>query len=205
MELEARFRQIVRAWSQDTDQINIQWQELQKHYKEDFRAYHNLSHLTELFRYFDLHIAALERPNEVAYAIFYHDIIYSIYSKRNELYSAELAIEYLQKLKVDDVAIERIFNLIMATKNHLPNGNPDANWMIDFDLGILGQPWEVYENYIKNIRQEYSLVPDFLFHKGRKKVLLHFLDKKRIYQTETFYATQEAIARENLKKELQAL
>ena len=205
MSLEERFYKIASHWFKDQAQQKKYWSELSKKYNESFRKYHNFNHLEELFKYFDAYQQKLKYPNEVAYAIFYHDIIYNIWSKKNELNSAELAKAYLSNLQSNHVHIERIFNLIMVTKDHSPNENDDEKWMVDFDIAILGQPWEIYFQYTKDIREEYASVPTFIYKKGRRKVLNHFLNKNRLYQTAIFYELYEEAARSNIKKELDTL
>jgi len=72
-------------------------------------------------------------------------------------------------------------------------------------LGILGQSPEVYLKYTKSIREEYKSVPTFLYTKGRKKVLHHFINKPFIYATATFQKLYEEQAKLNLINELNAL
>ena len=79
------------------------------------------------------------------------------------------------------------------------------NFLLDADLAILGKDWETYENYIKQIRKEYSIYPDFLYNLGRKKILIHFLEFEEIFKTEHFKAKYEKIARENIQKEISML
>ncbi|MFI1770648.1 HD domain-containing protein [Thalassobellus citreus] len=205
MGLKERFYQVLSCWIDNETFIGQQWEELSEKYTQSFRKYHNLNHLQELFKYFDAYKNELEHPNEMAFSIFYHDIIYSIWSKKNELNSAKLATEYLLNSALDDSGIERVFNLIMVTKNHTPNKNKDEKWMIDFDIGILGQPYETYLQYTQHIRDEYAAIPNSVYKKGRKKVLSHFLNKSKIYQTDTFYNLFEMNARNNIKKELDTL
>ena len=78
----------------------------------------------------------------------------------------------------------------------------DINWLLDFDLQILAAPWEDYEVYYKQIRQEYKIYPNMLYNPGRKKALHHFLERDFIFQTDVFRAAYEAKARENIKKEI---
>lgn len=205
MGLKERFYQVLGHWFDDDTQIKKHWEELLENYTQPFRKYHNLDHLWELFKYFDIYKDQLQYPNEVAYAIFYHDIVYSIWSKKNELHSAELATKYLLTTKLDDKPMERIFHLIMVTKDHIPSKNKDEKWMVDFDIAILGQPWETYFQYTQHIREEYASVPSFMYKKGRRNVLNHFLHKPNIYHTDTFYDLFEIQARNNLKKELETL
>jgi predicted metal-dependent HD superfamily phosphohydrolase len=205
MLLKARFFRLLENLGVDKSQIDDQWEELWEKYREPFRTYHNQNHLNELFKYFDTYNDNLEHPSEVAYAIFYHDIIYKVWSKNNELNSAELATEYLLVTNRSEREVKRVFDLIMSTNDHTPRKNTDEKWMIDFDLAILGQSWDIYHDYTHKIREEYSTVPGFMYRKGRRKVLNHFLNKKRIFKTDTFYNLYEMKARENMKKELEIL
>jgi len=77
--------------------------------------------------------------------------------------------------------------------------------MLDVDLAILAASREAYTRYTHAIREEYKIYPYFLYKKGRKKVLQHFLERKQIYFTEEFQAQHEANARENLRWEIATL
>lgn len=185
----------------DIPKIDILWGEIEKNYDKKQRKYHNLTHLEELFNHFDVYIESLNTPDEVAFAIFYHDIVYSIWEKDNEEKSAELAVRRLSDIVISS---DTIYKHIIATKTHEGITN-DAKFMIDFDLAILGQSEEVYQKYAKLIRQEYRLIPSMIYKKGRIQVLQHFLDKKTIYQTDTFINLYEENARKNIQNELNEL
>lgn len=121
----------------------------------------------------------------VLFSVFYHDIIYKSTAKDNEEKSAEIAKERLEQLEVPSEISERIYSQILATKSH-STSDDDTNFLTDADLSILGKGWKEYENYIRQIRKEYSIYPDFLYKPGRKKVLQHFLEFDSIYKTEFF-------------------
>ena len=179
------------------------WQELKKAYSTKSRYYHNLSHLTEMVGCFETYKDQLGFPDEVLFAIFYHDIIYKSTRKDNEQKSAEYAVAVLPETATMNK--QHIFDLILATKDHSWNGVEDAKWLIDFDLKILAKDWENYEAYYKQIRKEYSIYPDFMYNPGRKKALQYFLEKESIFQTETFKSLYETQARQNIQKEIDQL
>jgi len=204
MELRSRFDNTLRHWTSDSEEINRRWDELFKNYTQKFRAYHNLTHLDEIFHYFDSYCMEMDEPNEVAYAIFYHDIIYSIWKKDNEEKSADMAIAHLESYNAPKKNIQNIQTHILATKSHNAT-RKDTQWMVDFDLAILGQSWDIYAAYSKHIRKEYQKVPSMLYYPGRKKVLAHFLAKNKIYTTQTFQDMYESQARKNLATELESI
>jgi len=202
--LEKRFNNLCMHYTADIKFIEKQFITLKSNYSESVRSYHNLTHLEALFSFFDTYENDLAHPNEVAFAIFYHDIIYKIGARDNEEKSVEAAVVELTKLKIDSSAIGRISNLIMATKHHNAI-TEDEKWMVDLDLSILGQAKDRYESYAQNIRQEYRKIPSILYKRGRKKVLQHFLNKDFIFQTDVFRNKFESTARINLESELNSL
>src|SRR5690606_36654028 len=116
----------------------------------------------------------------------------------NEQKSAEIACNRLSQLGVPVDKIKACKNQIIATKDHQDKGNKDTSYLVDFDLAILGDTADNYKLYKKKIREEYSIYPDYLYKKGRKKVIRHFLEMDRIFTTKEFYNRFELIARTNL-------
>jgi predicted metal-dependent HD superfamily phosphohydrolase len=52
------------------------------------------------------------------------------------------------------------------------------------------------------VRSEYRHVPSYVYARGRKAVLMMFLQRDRIYSSEPFYDALERQARNNLQSEL---
>lgn len=184
-------------------EINSLWLDLEKTYSKKSRYYHNLTHLEEMVFWFLKYKQQLQQPNEVLYSIFYHDYVYNVTRKDNELKSAEHAIALLKPNH--QLNKQLVFDSIVATQLHQHSENKDSNWLIDFDLKILSKDWEDYKTYCQQIRKEYNIYPDFLYNPGRKKALAHFLENENIYQTETFRTHFEDKARENIQKEIATL
>ena len=204
MNLQERYFQIFSKYISNESDVAALWYELEDAYQQKFRKYHNLDHLTELLEYFNRFKDDIKNTEEVLLAIYYHDYIYSIWKKDNEEKSAIKAAQVVQDIGFDVDGIKRIEKLILCTKHHNGKSN-DENFLIDFDLAILGQSEEAYQDYALKIRKEYSKIPGIIYSKGRKKVLKHFLDKPTIYQTQVFQSTYEKQARMNLSNELNTL
>ena len=149
----------------------------------------------------------LEDPEVVDFSIWFHDVIYKSTRKDNEKKSAEFSKNVLKSLSLEDQRIEKVYNLIISTQKHqiINTNDADNAYLLDFDLSILGKPWEVYENYIQQIRREYKIYPDFLYKPARKKVLLGFLERETLYFTEKYQNLYEQQARKNLKRETDLL
>jgi predicted metal-dependent HD superfamily phosphohydrolase len=181
------------------------WKEIQKHYSQSNRHYHNLNHLQNMLSELEAVRHLIQDWDITLFALFYHDIIYKATSKKNEEESAELAKMRLQEIKYPTQKIEQCIRMIGATKHHTITGDTDTDLFTDADLSILGAAPASYQRYAAQVRKEYSIYPDFLYNPGRKKVLQHFLDMPAIFKTKAFQQKYETTARQNIVRELAAL
>ncbi len=182
--------------------------ELTNLYTSKNRFYHNLKHIETLLNYSEKYRHLLESPKTIDFAIWYHDSIYDASKNDNEEKSADLAKKHLSLLGFENDLINNCYNLIIATKTHLlPNdlNSFDFQFLLDIDLSILASERNDYIEYTTQIRKEYNMYPNFLYKKGRKKVLKHFLEMKQIYKTELFQNLWEEKAKENISYELSLL
>lgn len=203
--LQERFRNLAKQYSADSVLAENCWNELAKNYSSGKRHYHNFSHLENLFAELESIRSEISDWNTICFSVFYHDAIYDAKKNDNEEQSALLAEKRMSELTVPQQLIERCKEQIIATKSHALSAEKDTNLFTDADLSVLGKSTEVYEKYYRQIRDEYSIYPDFLYKPGRKKVLNHFLGMKRIFKTDLFAERYEKQARENILMELKTL
>jgi predicted metal-dependent HD superfamily phosphohydrolase len=204
-DLRTIWNELTSGYTDNAELVDELWAEIEKEYTTNKRHYHNLTHLEYMTDRAIKHNKDLIDPDTVLFSIFYHDIVYNTKRQDNEQKSADTACDRLTKLGVPADKIAKCQNQIIATKDHKDNGNNDTKYLVDFDLAILGDTPENYQAYRKKIRNEYSIYPDLLYKKGRKKVIQHFLDMDRIFKTNEFHDSYEQLARENLRTELQEL
>lgn len=200
-----KFNEILSRFSDDESLIVELWQEIEKNYTSKGRYYHNLQHLDSIFHELNAVENEINDSEVLALSVFYHDVIYQSTAKDNEEKSAKLAIQRLKEIGFNSEKINKISKQIIATKSHQISDDLDTNFLLDADLSILGKNWDDYEIYIRQIRKEYSIYPDFLYKPGRKKVLEHFLTFPQIFKTEFFIEKYEAQARYNLRREIELL
>lgn len=205
MILKDRFESLCLNFTKDKILIEKFWFEIEKKYSGKSRHYHNLQHLETLFEEIEHVKDKIKNFNTISFSIFYHDVIYDATSKLNEEKSADVAKERLEILGLNNEDLQQVYEQILATKSHQKSENEDANFLLDADLSVLGKTSEVYSEYTKQIRKEYSIYPDFLYKPGRKKVLQHFLELESIFKTEFFRNKYEIQARENIEYELKGL
>jgi predicted metal-dependent HD superfamily phosphohydrolase len=174
----------------------IDWHErLVKAYAEPQRAYHSLQHLDECLSVFDEAKAFMQQPDLIEMALWFHDAVYDPKSGENEALSAKMAVEAVR----DTQAAREVARLIMLTKSHQPGDGLDDAWIIDIDLAIFAQVPERVMEYERQIRQEYTWVPDAVYREKRAEILTGFLNRERIYLTTWARERFEERARENLR------
>lgn len=198
------FLELASKYSNETTAQTL-WEEIALAYNHKNRHYHNIGHLQNMFNELLSVKEQIDDWDTMLFALFYHDAVYSATKKDNELKSSKMAINNLRSIDYDAYKTSSCLELIMATQHHSESGIKDINLFTDADLSILGQPWETYEAYYKNVRKEYSIYPDFLYNPGRKKALEHFLEMDTIFKTEHFKNLYEDAARLNISKEIMLL
>jgi predicted metal-dependent HD superfamily phosphohydrolase len=181
------------------------WVKIEISYSSPQRHYHTLVHLANLLAQLTEVKAEIKDWNTVLFTLYYHDFVYNPLNSDNEEKSAIVASTSMAQISVPDKIIEDCKKQIIATKSHIESNDSDTNYFTDADLSILGASWDIYSQYQKEVREEYSIYPDFVYNPGRKKVLNHFFSMDRIYKTTFFHDKFETQAKHNLQTELALL
>lgn len=203
--LKETYIKLLEKYTDNNNLINEQWTEIEKHYSGKGRHYHTLQHLDNLLTQLATVKKEIENWEVILFTLYYHDIIYNSLAPGNEEKSAMLAEERMKQLSVPGDNIGHCKKQILATSSHDRSTDSDTNYFTDADLSVLGESWEIYSVYCKNVRKEYSMYPGPVYNEGRKKVLNHFLSMDRIFKTDFFYSRFEITARQNLQKEIELL
>jgi len=201
--LKKHFLDLINKYSSNLNFNENCWSEIEKRYSGKKRFYHNLTHLEHMLLELKFIKEQAVDLDSILFSVYYHDIVYDASKSNNEEESAKFLEKALRNTSFEKV--EECKNQIIATQKHENSDDMDVNILLDIDMAILGQSWDVYEAYCQKIRKEYSIYPDFLYKKGRKKALKSFLEQKRIFKTDFFNEKYENTARENISKELATL
>lgn len=177
-------------------------------YDTPWRFYHAWSHIAACLAEFTKH--KFDNPRAVLLALLYHDAVYVPSDKHNEVRSAELAERMLRyRSRVPESEKRSISRMILLTANHHSAAHltPDEAMLIDIDLGVLGQMWPVYQEYMNGVRREYcpAVTTDFQYRVGRRAFLERMLRQKRIFLTDEMAGRLEVRARFNINKEIDLL
>lgn len=175
-------------------------QDLAARYAEPHRAYHDLTHIAELLRWFDTIADApgWRDPRAVYDAILFHDAIYDPLAKHgtNEARSAELATQYGASASSRD--------MILLTARHgaivRDDVDADAALFLDSDTAILGAAPAAFDTYDAAIALEYSDVPGDAYRAGRRGFLASMLARPRLFLTDYFHDRLDTAARANLAR-----
>lgn len=203
--LEEIFIQLVSKYRSNKKANSVLWENIAKKYNSKLRYYHNMKHLEQINSQLLLVKDKINNWDVVLFSLFYHDYVYSVLITNNEGKSAREAVNVLTELGVANKDIKACRAMIVATKGHTVSETSDINYFTDADLSILGQQWELYDIYRKNVRKEYSIYPNSVYNKGRVKVLNELFNTSKLYKTEPFITLYEAQAKENMGKEIELL
>ena len=179
--------------------------ELIARYSEPHRRYHTVRHLDECFEKLDEIRSLARHPAEIELALWFHDAIYDVKRHDNEEKSADWARASATAAGVAADACERVYSLILSTRHQAAANGVDAEILVDIDLSILGAVLVRFDEYERQVREEYSWVPDFLFRRERKAILKEFLARPRIFSTTHFRDRYEQQARSNIERSLERL
>jgi len=206
-ELEGKWFKLALNYCDNRKLIGEVYGEIRESYLAPGRVYHTLQHLDDLLFLSGKYASALLEKDLVDFAIWFHDIVYVVTSRENELDSADLASRRLRQLNLPEEKIFVIRQFILATRDHriLETSNKvDLEFFLDFDMAILSVDWEMYLNYTRSIRMEYAVFPDEVYLAGRKSFLKKMLSSEAIYHTSVFRQL-EVKARENIQRELSSI
>ncbi len=182
------------------------------------RAYHDTHHLQACLDHWEAvpsgavdglgagNAEAMDDPQSVALALWFHDAVYWPWSGLNEERSARWARRFLQGQGLTAGTVDTVERHILATRHgHVCAPEGDDRWVLDIDLAILGQPPTVYAAFERNVRREYRFVRWSRYRAGRYAILRAFLERSALYETEWFRRRYEAQARVNLAHALDVL
>ena len=168
-------------------------------YREPHRRYHTAAHIEHCLRQFDFAADRMDEPDAVEMALWFHDAIYDVPGKENELRSAELFAARADGRGSEQFRSE-VHRLIMAT-THLdpPPATLDESF-IAISLSSFGLPWEEFLRDSRAVRAELPHVSDAEFYPRQKKFLESFAARSEFCFTEFFRDRHETRARENIER-----
>ncbi len=205
--LKARWRTHVQMLGNfSPDLVGRTFENLCASYCEPQRRYHTLSHLTALFDCLEIHADEIGDPARLAFATWYHDIVYDPRRSDNEGKSAERAMKELDNLGASGELRSHVVQLILATKNHAAGGRDyDDDIFLDADFAILGAPEDDYRQYARDVRAEYAHVNAPDWKAGRGTFLKKIAAAPRIFRTGIFEGAYGEQARTNIAWEIKEL
>ena len=185
----------------DADDV---FEEVHAYYSEPGRHYHTPKHIEHCLDQFDLAVSEMDDADSVEMAIWFHDLVFDITAKDNELQSARRFVELARDSMEPDFKI-RVYDLIMATAHpRLPKTN-DEEFMLDIDLSSFGLPWDDFVRDSSAVRQESPQLSDAEFFPGQRAFLESLVGREHFYFTEFFRSRIEETARGNIRRHLKNL
>ncbi|MCR4311828.1 MAG: metal-dependent phosphohydrolase [Candidatus Uhrbacteria bacterium] len=180
-------------------------QRLLERYSESHRKYHTVLHLAHVLGEIDETTLETREAALVELGAWFHDAIHDPELSNNEEMSARLATKVLSHHGLNAEDIATVSRLVLDTKAHTPSDDVLSPVLLDADLAILGQPWDVYHRYIVRVREEFGFIPDRLWRMHRPSFLGGFITRDRLFFTPRAFERYEAQARSNMVKEIELL
>lgn len=191
-----RWLALMALWS--FDQNEATYRSIMESYSEKGRHYHSLEHVAACLRNLDQCVDQVAQPREVEIALWFHDAVYKPLSSDNERKCANWASSFLRKNGATSDQIARVDRLIMVTEHGTAIETKDESILVDIDLSILGAKPEVYDAFERGVREEYKMIPRFIYNKKRAELLRGFLERPQIFQNKPFSTERERQAKQNL-------
>lgn len=203
--LEAAWNETARAGAISEAQAHSIFVDLCGRYSEPSRHYHTLRHVAAMLTTLAPFRQRCKDVPALKLAVWFHDAVYDSRRGDNEEESAAYVDAVLTPAGVSEAMRDRLRQLILATKTHRAElGDTDGQLLLDADLAILGALPDEYDAYAAAIRREYDWVGEDDYRAGRARVLQGFLDRDRLFLTDTLSALEQP-ARANLSREIEWL
>ena len=198
-----RWSKLFPDQTTDADRRASALADIVRHYSEPHRRYHNVSHLLACLDEFDSSDRSYVDSDVVLTALFYHDVFYDARGVQNEKRSAvhcKNGTHYLGRPELGAPAAECILATRHNGTDHLLSR--ESELVLDIDLSILGALPAVFDEYERQIREEYEWVATEKFNAARAGILQRFIDSPRIYRTHASCERLEHRARENINRSI---
>lgn len=173
-------------------------------YGENHRHYHTLDHIQKMLQNQETYFP--DAAIEVKLAIWFHDYYYLPGFKGNEDVSGQ-AMRHLvsdrgpsSKQLFSERTVGNAASIIGSTAMH--DATTDAAMIVcDLDLLSLADDPADYDANTNKIRREFAHYSDEAWAYGRRRFIIRFLGREKIFQTESMHTWFESAARSNLERE----
>lgn len=193
----------------DESEVEAAGRRLIERWNDQDRKHHNLRRLVSVLARVDELAAETHSPELVRVAAWYHGAVFRtdqthVYTRRggiDEVASADLARSELTRLGVPADRVERVVELIHSlARHHVPDGDLDAMALCDANLGGLAAEPQKYATYRREVREEYSHIPDEDYYRARLTIIDKLLARPKLFTSPLGHVWEER-ARENLGAE----
>ena len=200
-----RFEDLWSRCAGSGDGAGERFDEIERHYQESHRRYHTPEHVEHCLEQFDAAREHLDAPDAVELAVWYHDVIYDVKSRENELESARL-FQRRARDRVPGDQVDEVVALIMVTVHtRIAPETTDQAFMVDIDLSSFGLPWDRFITDSIAVRDEFAHLSDAEFFPKQRDFLRSLLARDSFCYTEFFRRRHEQQARRNIEGYLRDL
>merc|ERR1712232_211183 len=128
--LEERWHALSKSIGIAPEAASRWWPIICNGYSEEWRHYHTLAHLGELFDYVDEFRRNINDRIAVELAVFFHDVVYLPKAKpgKNEDDSAEAFSQFAQEVNLEPaLRVACVYRWIVQTKHHVCKADDESD------------------------------------------------------------------------------
>jgi predicted metal-dependent HD superfamily phosphohydrolase len=174
------------------------------HFAEPHRHYHGKAHIEHCLHEFDQASSAMENPDAVEMALWFHDVIYAAGASDNEEKSANL-FERLARHALEEPFANEVGSLILDTTHiELPTTS-NAKYTVDIDLASFGRPWPEFMADCHALRNEQTTFSHEEYYRKKCAFLNSLLARPHVFSTPHFRERYESAARQNMARYIELI
>ncbi|MBI2783403.1 MAG: hypothetical protein HYX64_04890 [Gammaproteobacteria bacterium] len=180
------------------------WANLLDRFAEPHRHYHGKAHMEHCLQEFDQASSAMENPDAVEMALWFHDVVYAAGANDNEEKSADL-FEGFARHALEEPFASEVSSLILDTKHIQLPVTSNAKYTVDIDLASFGRPWPEFMADCHALRNEQTTFSHEQYYRKKCAFLNSLLARQNIYSTPHFQKRYENSARQNMVRYIERI
>lgn len=180
------------------------WANLLDRFAEPHRHYHGKAHMEHCLQEFDQASSAMENPDAVEMALWFHDVVYAGGANDNEEKSADL-FEGFARHALEEPFANEVSSLILDTKHIQLPVTSNAKYTVDIDLASFGRPWPEFMADCHALRNEQTTFSHEQYYRKKCAFLNSLLARQNIYSTPHFQKRYENSARQNMVRYIELI
>jgi predicted metal-dependent HD superfamily phosphohydrolase len=145
------------------------------------------------------------RAEDVGLALWFRGAYYNPRKDDSEIRSAAYAARALGALGISFEGIQRVYDLVVATRPGTATRGADATLIADMSNAVLGSSPSRFAAHEQDLRRDQPWLPRSAYRTQRSAAFRHLLEQPRIFRSGPGFRLLEVQARGNLRAAIRRL